>query len=1040
MMSVPYYCPSGQIGRPHLKVDPATSMVPCEFWPFQFGGNQGGYAYPEFHGCYYQPQPSCCAFRPPYPYAAAPHHCHATYSAYPGFYPVHYAPPPPYFSTDQPRYEFEKNLPTTEHHHCCVCPNHSCKQSDKKSVKIVEHDEEDIDRKNADEATMAPIPNHPYPVVWLPYGGDMRREHTKPYKSEHEERKEAYQAKPSRDLESSEQPKILKNGWPPLNMKRSEAMKKGEDLQTNSVQKQDDNSMSFPFPIIWMPYQPENTGKVERQESDFGQNPPDQKLASHIESMHKDEDDKNNNSMQNEVTGNNVKKIIPVKQLEENDMKKGTSEENGVKKLSSPKKSSKLAPVCLRVDPLPRKKGSSRSPSPPGGKGKSQDMPKDKPPVSLNGEISERKCGLPDRASEVEESKCRTKTTKVTEGTTQGDEQKDLNVGCTNSTRPSDNQIGNGGVESPFEPEKKCPGESIQCDNTEGQIKKQLSEDEAAAVIQSAYRAYEVRKWKPLKKLKQIASVGEKVAEIRGQIQALEHSPDKLVDNKQKNVISETIMSHLLKLDTIQGLHPTVRDIRKSVARELVGLQEKLDSIPDSSPQVVTEQPLTAKHTEDTMRVHQHGNVTVAQNHHDTNIMEQCEERPLPVENSQSMVVNGQGGENEEIDEIFGESQPTSKELEVKEEISEHEQCVSSPHRQTEELTYCDVEEMGTTSKEMDGHVKDLVDLSQEEHNLPKQMDHDVKEVAEVNTEFSQEIITSCVEQQVTQTPPAALASAQTATTGNTKMPQDEASRGLETEPLIKESIDMAEQLLPINSNMGCEEKEVQDGNSCQSAAPKPYGITVEAQVEDEVAELVELNDNGRIEEHHGSLLKGETDELSSTQQQEVIMESDGTTTKVNEAEELVEVPVQKTKGEVDKDPQSIDLKPRELEVDDGKLQEENVAESGSRDDKETVNAIGEVENTDWSMCSEANEQPMSPTASQISIQSEDSGRKLIEENEKLRKCLEKMIESGKEQLTTISALSGRVKQLERKLSRRKKLKMRKCRAAQVKNDVSQVM
>ncbi|XP_019159354.1 PREDICTED: BAG family molecular chaperone regulator 6 isoform X2 [Ipomoea nil] len=1012
VMSAPYYCPSGQIGRPHLKVDP---MVPCEFWPFQFGGNQGGgYAYPvpEFHGCHYQPpQPSCCAFRPPYPYAAPPHHCHGIYSAYPGSYPVHYVPPPPYFSTDQPRYEFEKNFPTTEHHHCCGCPNHSCKQSDsdKKSVKIVEHDEEDIDRKNAPQ-------NHPYPLVLLPYGGDTRREHTKPY---NEEREEAYQAKPSRDLESSEQPKNLRNGWPPLNVKRSEGMKKGEDLQTNSVQKQDDNSMSFPFPIFWMPYQPENTGKVESQESGFGQNPPDQKLASHIESMHKDEDDdKTNKSMQNEVTGNNVKKIIPVKQLEENDMKKGTSEENGAKKLSSPKKPSKLAPVCLRVDPLPRKKGSSRSPSPPGGKGKSQDMPKD---------------------------------------STQGDGQKDLNVGCTNSTSPSDNQIGNGGVEAPFEPEKKCPGESTQsqCDNTEGegQIKKQLSEDEAAAVIQSAYRAYEVRKWEPLKKLKQIASVGEKMAEIRGNIQALEHSPDKLVDNKQKNVISETIMSLLLKLDTIQGLHPTVRDIRKSVARELVGLQEKLDSIPDSSPQVVTD-----KHTEDTMRIHQDGNVTVAQSHHDTNIMEQCEEQPLPVENSQSMVVNGQGGDNEQIDEIFGESQPTSKELEVR-EISEHEQCLSSPHRQTKELTYCDVEEM-------DGDVKDLVDLSQEEHNaqessLPKQMDHDVKELAEVNTELSEEIITSCEDQQVTQTPPCAvdeesesesLESAQTATTGNTRMPQDEASRGLETEPLIKESIDMAEQLLPVNSNMGCEEKEVQE--------PKPYGITAEAQVENvgvlnEVAELLELNDNGRIEEHkeiHGSV-KGEIDEdeFSSTLQQEVIMESDGSTTKVNEAEELVEVPVQKSKGAVDEDHESIDPKPRELELelegeaDDRKLEEEeNVAESGSREAKETVNAIGEVENIDWSMCSEANGQeeivPMSPTGSQISIQSEDNGRKVIEENEKLRKLLEKMIESGKEQLTTISTLSGRVKQLERKLSRRKKLKMRQCRAAHVKNDVFEVM
>ncbi|XVF73095.1 hypothetical protein PTKIN_Ptkin12aG0173700 [Pterospermum kingtungense] len=39
------------------------------------------------------------------------------------------------------------------------------------------------------------------------------------------------------------------------------------------------------------------------------------------------------------------------------------------------------------------------------------------------------------------------------------------------------------------------------------------------------------------------------------------------------------IMNLLLKLDTIQGLHSSVRDARKSLVRELMALQEKLDSL-----------------------------------------------------------------------------------------------------------------------------------------------------------------------------------------------------------------------------------------------------------------------------------------------------------------------------------------------------------------------------------------------------------------------------------------------------------------------------
>ncbi|KAK2650156.1 hypothetical protein Ddye_017645 [Dipteronia dyeriana] len=50
----------------------------------------------------------------------------------------------------------------------------------------------------------------------------------------------------------------------------------------------------------------------------------------------------------------------------------------------------------------------------------------------------------------------------------------------------------------------------------------------------------------------------------------------------------------------------------------------------------------------------------------------------------------------------------------------------------------------------------------------------------------------------------------------------------------------------------------------------------------------------------------------------------------------------------------------------------------------------------------------------------------LIEENAKLREMMEKLMEAGKEQLSVISNLTGRVKKLERKLSKKKKLRTRR--------------
>lgn len=81
---------------------------------------------------------------------------------------------------------------------------------------------------------------------------------------------------------------------------------------------------------------------------------------------------------------------------------------------------------------------------------------------------------------------------------------------------------------------------------------KNLSDDQAAVLIQSAYRGFEVRKSEPLKKLKQMVEVREQAAEIRKRIQALESSSDLLKNEKERVVIGEMIMRTLLKLDTIQ--------------------------------------------------------------------------------------------------------------------------------------------------------------------------------------------------------------------------------------------------------------------------------------------------------------------------------------------------------------------------------------------------------------------------------------------------------------------------------------------------------
>ena len=52
-----------------------------------------------------------------------------------------------------------------------------------------------------------------------------------------------------------------------------------------------------------------------------------------------------------------------------------------------------------------------------------------------------------------------------------------------------------------------------------------------------------------------------------------------------------------------------------------------------------------------------------------------------------------------------------------------------------------------------------------------------------------------------------------------------------------------------------------------------------------------------------------------------------------------------------------------------------------------------------------------------------NNDKKLIEENEKLREMMKKLLDAGNEQLDVISDLTGRVKELEKKLARKKRLR-----------------
>lgn len=870
----------------HVKMD--LSPPNPLYQPWSYGGN---YCYPfpqEYHGCcnhgYYGGGPY--SFRPNYTHYPPPlaFHNHGFYPPYPGAYPG-YSVPPPHYSVEQPRYDYDKNNHAP--HGCCGC-NH---REDEKKLRTEE--EPKVDKKTSESCVPFLLKDCPnYPIMWVPPG----------------------------------------------------YMNNTEPMVHQSQQDGGDGNR-FPFQIFWLPCKNDQVGKDGKENNldPVAHNGfPDKKMRENNEGS----------GSKAECETSSVQKVIPVKQVGTNEEKQNPENihmkvesgsvvdkktDNGSREGKASPKTSKLPPVCLRIDPLPRKKKSSRSPSPPGDKHRSNGFP-----VNSSQQQTQFNEGL--KISKEEQSKDIIKTVEVGNDVTKV--EKDYLSGDVLEEEGKDGETGM--VHAKGEP---CEGQ-----------KKNLSEHEAARIIQSVYRGFEVRKSHPLMKLRQIGEVGKQVLELRNRIKDLELSSSIIsIDGKQKLVIGETIMSLLLKLDTIQGLHPIVRDIRKSVAKDLVGLQEKLDSLTS----VKSEAPSATSITEHVMHP-----------------------------------------EDDPMREKSGEGQSQSS------LHKNHEHQVTESQYDDDDAEACNT----NVEPQLEFHIKENVKddgIHEKVHQAPTQLDS-------ANQIVGLDMVTpENREMKATES-------------------QDDGGAG-------------------AFSTNGEKQFESHNEKSIYDKMDEVVGLDTSIFGNHEV-EAINFMDDGNVEAHdfknHEQLVEQNNGEPNSNQLQ-IPVEAEQTAncvvqdlvqaeSDVSNAEKMLSdvnykvetaVPPQNDRG------CDVILEPRVVEPEQEKSHH-TPAVFGSVDSRD--DATAQTYDSDVSMVEMKSELPKAGAENVHAEEAPKGGEveddvggappagsdgKLMEENEKLRVMVEELMKAGNEQLEVIKELTGRVKDLEKKLSRKKKMKANKCKS-----------
>ncbi|KAK7303373.1 hypothetical protein RJT34_14277 [Clitoria ternatea] len=103
------------------------------------------------------------------------------------------------------------------------------------------------------------------------------------------------------------------------------------------------------------------------------------------------------------------------------------------------------------------------------------------------------------------------------------------------------------------------------------------SQSNAARTIQSAYRSHRIRTL-----YRKIAAVDSEADQLQRLIQRQDTVDAVRTNHLEKLKVNEALMALLLKLDSVPGIDPTVREARRKVTRRIVGLQEIVDSVSEA--------------------------------------------------------------------------------------------------------------------------------------------------------------------------------------------------------------------------------------------------------------------------------------------------------------------------------------------------------------------------------------------------------------------------------------------------------------------------
>ncbi|KAF3456545.1 hypothetical protein FNV43_RR01198 [Rhamnella rubrinervis] len=482
----------------------------------------------------------------------------------------------------------------------------------------------------------------------------------------------------------------------------------------------------------------------------------------------------------------------------------------------------------------------------------------------------------------------------------------------------------------------------------------------------SAYRGFDVRMG-PLKKLKQIAEIREQLVDVRNHIQTLESSSDLQKDNKQKVLIGESIMRLLLKLDAIQGLHSSLRDIRKSLARELVNLQEKLDSLMIGNSKESEVGWISKRSKSLALAILQCLPVSIVQHfvaEDDRQKLSIASDVSLrqpdaePLEEPNDVVVNGEPEASTTMVEETDKADAASESIQLVQAplVVEDKMEILRPDFKTPNATEFDKDtDVGMSKKEVQqaseqDSTSEVISAADFDGAPAPGKDAEVLELVE----FPIEVI------------------------------EDTASSEFEK-----------------NGQVELENDDLLMEDKCQGAT----GATPLEVVITKSEHPNEVHEDSNIEPEQCVKIGCEEDEEHFAN---LVLEG------LKEGEERAEV----SNNVPEPEESQLKYSPEEKET---KVDIVGAKEELKGFMMKSVNIFGinQEEGT------ETQEKILTTQSKTRKLDLVETNEKLKEENEKLRKMTEKLMEAGKEQLDVISNLTGRVKDLEKKLSKKKKLRTR---------------